>query len=276
MGNLDPRVVEAYENEWTSYGHDALPQGELRELFEEQFELFPWDSLPRDAVGFDIGCGGGEMAQFVAPRVGKLVCIDPSNAAVENAKRLLDGVGNCEFHVAAIDAMPIPDATMDFGYCMGVLPYLPDPLTALKSCVEKLKPNAPFLLTAAYTLENRPLWFRALGGAADLIRRIVSRQPRPVREAAVSAIAFGVYLPLARFALLLETLGLDVDGFPLSSYRRGSFRRLRDGAYRFAMPLEKRCSVDQLKQMMSEAGLQRIVFSQTVYSRALGYTNTQS
>ena len=38
--------------------------------------------MPKKAEGFDMGCGTGRWAKFVAPKVGKLHCIDPSNAIV--------------------------------------------------------------------------------------------------------------------------------------------------------------------------------------------------
>ena len=70
MSNLDPAVVEGFGQEWSRFDQSAVQAGELRALFEAYFAVFPWASLPANAVGFDLGCGSGRWAQFVAPRVG--------------------------------------------------------------------------------------------------------------------------------------------------------------------------------------------------------------
>jgi SAM-dependent methyltransferase len=269
---LDAKTVEGFGQEWTSFDQSALSQDDLRGIFEEYFELFRWDKLPRDAVGFDLGCGSGRWARFVAPRVGKLHCIDASEAAVKVAKRTLQGAGNCEFHVASVDAIPIPDGTMDFGYALGVIHTLPDPASGIKSCAVKLKPDAPFLIYTYYALENRPAWFRALWTASDLMRRGVSRLPYRPRLATATSLALGVYWPLARLALLAESLGLDVRNFPLTAYRRRGFYTMRNDALdRFGTRVEHRFTADQIREMMSDAGLDRIVFSENNFWCAVGY-----
>ncbi len=60
----------------------------LRELFVKiLFRFFLRDNLPEDAEGFDVGCGSGRWAKLVAPRVGRLHCIDPS-VALDSAKKI--------------------------------------------------------------------------------------------------------------------------------------------------------------------------------------------
>jgi NDP-sugar pyrophosphorylase family protein len=85
-------------------------------------------------------------------------------------------------------------------------------------------------------------------------------------------IALFVYLPLARFSLLLERLGFDVDSFPLSAYRNSSFYSMRtDALDRFGTKLEKRFTKTEIAEMMERAGLDNIVFSDSVYWCAVGY-----
>ena len=75
-------------------------------------------------------------------------------------------------------------------------------------------------------------------------------------------IALCVYFPLARVALLLEKLGLDVDAMPLSYYRQTSFYSMRtDALDRFGTRLENRFTADQIEAMMRDADLERIAFS---------------
>jgi SAM-dependent methyltransferase len=270
--NVDVRTVAGFGDEWERFDQSALPEAERASLFEAYFSIFPWHRLPAGAVGFDLGCGSGRWAQLVAPRVGRLHCIDPS-VALEVARRNLGRLGNCEFHSATVDAMPVADASMDFGYSLGVLHHVPDTAQAIATCAAKLKPGAPLLLYLYYAFDNKPLWFRALWGASDLLRRVVSSFPYAVRYWASQLIALLVYWPLSRSAAALEKAGVDVADFPLSAYRRRSFYTMRtDALDRFGTRLEQRFSREQIRGMMERAGLERIVFSEGVpFWCAVGY-----
>src|SRR5262249_30025794 len=152
------------------------------EAFEAYFSIFPWNRLPPDAVGVDLGAGSGRWALRVAARVGKLHILDASAEALDVARRNLSVRSNCEFHHASVDAIPLSDGSMDFAYCLGVLHHVPDTQAGLSACVAKLKPGAPFLVYIYYSLENRPLPFRTLWRASDLLRRRISRLPFPLRR----------------------------------------------------------------------------------------------
>ena len=49
-----------------------MAPSESERVFGDYFAIFPWDQLPPAAEGFDMGCGSGRWARFVAPRVGRL------------------------------------------------------------------------------------------------------------------------------------------------------------------------------------------------------------
>ncbi len=66
-------------------------------MFDNYFNIFPWETLPAGAEGFDLGCGSGRWAKLVAPRVGELPLIDPSSDALAVAKRNLKEANNCHF-----------------------------------------------------------------------------------------------------------------------------------------------------------------------------------
>src|SRR6201993_4346400 len=126
--NLDRATVDDFGREWQRFDQSSVSSGEVRRRFGEYFALFPWDSLPRNAVGFDAGCGSGRWAALVAPRVGRLYCIDASAGALSVAQKSLSGLSNVEFHAAPLDAMPLPDDSMDFGYSLGgPPPFFPPP-----------------------------------------------------------------------------------------------------------------------------------------------------
>jgi hypothetical protein len=152
---------------------------------------------------------------------------------------------------------------MDFGYSLGVLHHVPDTALALQSCVHLLKAGAPFLVYLYYALDNRPAWFRNIWQASDTIRKVVSRLPYGPRYTVSQAIALSIYYPLARTAALTERLGFDASGFPLSEYRHRSLGTMRtDALDRFGTRLEQRFTRPQIEQMMHNAGLRDIRFSE--------------
>lgn len=271
--NIDIETVEGFGDEWSRFDQTKLSREELQELFNQFFKVFPWDSLPKDAVGFDLGCGSGRWAKKVADRVGTLHCIDASEAALNVAKRNLTGKQNCYFHLASVDSIPLKDGTMDFGYSLGVLHHVPETAAGIASCVSKLKTGAPFLLYIYYAFDNRPVWFRILWRASNFIRKFISRSPYSIRYVLSQAIAALIYFPLARFSLLLEIFGLSVQVFPLSGYRHRSFYIMRtDALDRFGTRLEKRFTKVQIQEMMEDSGLERIIFSDAApYWCAVGY-----
>lgn len=271
--NIDPATVAGFGDEWDSFDQTALNQAEWNELFDRYFAIFPWDKLPADAEGFDLGCGSGRWAAGVAGRVGRLNCIDPSAKALAVCEKRLSGHANSRFHQASVDAIPLPDSSQDFGYSLGVLHHIPDTTAAMKDCVRKLKPGAPFLVYLYYAFDNRPAWFRALWRASDLARKGISRLPFKARKGVTSAIAAGIYWPLARGAAVLERLGRDVSNIPLAPYRRSSFYTMRtDALDRLGTRLEQRFTRRQIEQMMQAAGLEDIRFSEEVpFWVAVGY-----
>lgn len=271
--NLDESVVDGFGDEWTRFDQSALTEAELRTMFESYFGIFPWNALPPGASGFDAGCGTGRWARFVAPRVGRLTCVDASEGALAVARRNLAGAPNVDFQLASIGALPFPDASMDFGYSLGVLHHMPDTPAAIRACTAKLKPGAPFLIYLYYAFDNRPAWFRGIWRTSELVRRTVSRFPHGLRFAASQVLAASVYWPLARTARALERSGRDVTNFPLSFYRDRSFYVMRNDALdRFGTRLEQRFTRAQIERMLTDAGLERIRFSdEPPLWTALGY-----
>lgn len=261
--NVDVNTVKGFGDEWSRFDQSSLSEEEHLKTFDEYFKIFDWDLVPKDAVGFDLGCGSGRWAKLVAPRVGKLICVDASQEALQVAKKNLDGQINCEFHHSSVAEMPILESSMDFGYSLGVLHHIPEPLEGIKLCTNKLKNGAPFLIYLYYAFDNKPLWFKALWRISDGFRLCISKLPSKIKHFVTDIIAAGVYFPIARIARLFEKSGFNVNGFPLSIYREKSFYMMRtDALDRFGTRLEHRFTRTQIQEMLTEAGLEEIRFSE--------------
>jgi SAM-dependent methyltransferase len=209
-----------------------------------------------------MGCGSGRWARFLAPLVGRLHCIDPSEA-INVAKRVLTEHENVFFHHATVENSGLLPESQDFGYSLGVLHHVPDTVAAIKSCAVLLKPGAPLLLYLYYAFDNRPAWFRLVWMVSDLMRRIIHRLPPALKNLVTDLVASSIYWPLAKLSFLLERLGLPVHNIPLSFYRHHTFYTMRtDARDRFGTPLEQRFTRTQIETMMRDAGLVDIRFSE--------------
>ena len=263
-------VIEGFGDEWARFDQTGVTDKERAAMFGAYFEVFPWQALPEGAEGFDLGCGSGRWADLVAPRVGTLHCVDPSNA-IDVARRNLAAHCNVVFHRCTAAKLAFAPDSMDFGYSLGVLHHVADTEGALRAAVETLKPGAPLLVYMYYAFDNRPAWFRALGRASDIARRIISHQPNAVRHVVSDGIAGAVYYPLARGAAVAERLGVNVDHWPLAAYRHRSFYSMRtDSLDRFGTRLEKRYARDEMETLLRDAGLTDIHFCSSVFWCAVG------
>jgi ubiquinone/menaquinone biosynthesis C-methylase UbiE len=263
--NVDDKVAAGFGAEWSTFQQDEddLPPAQRQAIFDSYVGIFPWHLLPADGgTGLDAGCGSGRWSMMVAPRVRHLHLLDASADALAVAKRNLRDARNVTFHHASVGDIPLPPASLDFAFSLGVLHHVPDTAQAIGSIAARLKPGAPFLIYLYYAFDNRPAWFRALWSITNVARLVISRLPHPLRLAVSQVIAALVYLPLARLALLVERTGRNPGAIPLAWYRDKSFYVMRTDAYdRFCTRLEKRFSRADIAALLTRAGFEDIRFS---------------
>ena len=260
--NLDASTVKGFGDEWSCFTQEKLDHASRDRIFHDYFSVFPWELLPSDAIGADIGCGSGRWAQIVAPRVAQLNLIDASPDALAVARSNLSDLTNVRFEHASVGNLPMVDSSLDFAYSLGVLHHVPDTFAAIRSIAVKLKSGAPFLIYLYYNLDNRSVAYRALWLVSDGVRRVVSRLPFALRYLVSQILAIIVYWPLARIALVLDRLGVLPVGWPLSYYRDKPYYVLRtDALDRFGTRLEQRFSRAEIHAMLSDAGFVDIRFS---------------
>ena len=274
--NIDPATVKGFGEEWAAFDQTRLDPVMHEKMAEEYFSIFPFDRLPENAEGFDLGCGSGRWAAWVLPKVGKLHCIDPAEEALAVARARIGGDPRAVFHNKGVDDIPLAPGSQDFGYSLGVLHHIPETERGMRECVARLKPGAPFLVYLYYNFDNRPAWFRGVWRTSDAIRHGVSRLPFGVKKGVSSVLAATVYWPLARFSRIAEKLGANVSNIPLSNYRWKTFYTMRtDSLDRFGTRLEHRYSRDEIRQMMERCGLGDVRFRETdPYWVACGFRTT--
>lgn len=262
MKNIDKKTVEDFGEEWSQYNQN-IPDQELKIAWNQYFEIFPFDKISSDSEGFDMGCGSGRWAKFVVNNVQLLNCIDPSEKALDVARKNLEEFSNINYFQASVNDNPLEENSQDFGYSLGVLHHIPDTQEGINACAKLLKKDAPFLLYCYYNFENRPFFFKPLWKLSDLLRKIFSPFSFRKKVVIASIISYLIYFPIARFALICEQLGANVSNFPLSDYRKKSFYFMKtDALDRFGTRVEKRFSKDEIRTMLQKAGFKDILFSE--------------
>jgi ubiquinone/menaquinone biosynthesis C-methylase UbiE len=265
--NLDTDVAAGFGHEWSAFrqSESEFSAADRQAIFESYFRIFPWEALPANPIGIDVGCGSGRWSVMVAPRVGHLHLLDASADALAVARENLADAANVSFHLASVGDIPLEDNSLDFAFSLGVLHHVPDTAAAIHAIAAKLKNGAPFLVYLYYALDNRPRWFRAIWWCSNLFRIIISRAPARLRLVVSQMIAVSIYWPLARLAALVERLGFSPASIPLEAYRDRAFYVMRTDAYdRFCTRLEQRFTRAQIAQMLRNAQFDDIRFSDQV------------
>ena len=262
MKKIDNKVIYDFGNEWKFYDQNLLSSNELKTLFNNYFDIFPFNLIGKDSEGFDMGCGSGRWAKLIASKVKTLNCIEPSKKAIDVARINLVSNRNCIFKNENVMNNSLRNNSQDFGYCLGVLHHIPNTKLGLENCVKKLKKGAPFLLYLYYRFDNKPFWFRLIWEVSNIIRSIVSKMPFKIKLYITRMIALFIYLPLARSSLILEKLGFDTTNIPISSYKYNSLYTMQtDALDRFGTRLEHRFTKIEIEDIMIKSGLINIRFS---------------
>lgn len=94
----------------------------------------------------DLGCGGGLDVLLAAPKVGptgKAIGIDMTPAMIDRARQnaARQGCLNVEFHLARIDQLPLPDASVDCIISNCVINLVPDKPAVFREMFRVLKPG---------------------------------------------------------------------------------------------------------------------------------------
>lgn len=121
-------IGERREDSHTFFGRVAGQWDELRtELFGPRFTaLAMLRLLPRDWVVADLGCGTGNVAELLAPVVGRVIAVDRSEAMLAAARKRLAGAGieNVDLVESGLEKLAIDDASVDAALAVLVLHHI--------------------------------------------------------------------------------------------------------------------------------------------------------
>jgi arsenite methyltransferase len=190
-------------------------------------------------VVLDLGSGGGIDVLLSARRVGptgKAYGLDMTDSMLELARRnqVESGVENVEFLEGAIEAIPLPDASVDVIISNCVINLSGDKRRVLAEAFRVLKPGGRFAVSdvvvrgeiPAAVRQSMELWVGCIAGALEesefkrLLEEVGFENPsfEPTRfYEAKDAAAF-----LARSGLDVESVSHEIDGKFLSAFVRAN------------------------------------------------------
>ncbi|RYY01125.1 MAG: class I SAM-dependent methyltransferase [Gammaproteobacteria bacterium] len=269
--NIDHSVVESFGEEWKKF--HRFSDKEIDTDAKKYFDIVTDEMLNRNSYAVDLGCGTGRWTKYLSEKAGFIEAIDPSEA-IFAADKLIGPIPNVRLTKASIENTPFPDETFDFGMSIGVLHHIPNTEKALHDCVKKIKIGGYFYTYLYYNFENRGSAFKTLFQLVNGVRKITSRLPMRSKKFVCDVIAFTVYLPVVTVGRAMNAFGLKTLArkMPLSHYQTNSFFWMRtDALDRFGTTLEQRFSQEDIRKMMTDAGLIDIKISdQMPYWHAVG------
>ncbi len=132
-------IIEIFENAAASYDEwYGKPVG----VYAFRSELVGLEALlPHSGLGIDIGSGTGIFAKYLSTDERSVVCLDPSQGMLKEAKKR-----NLPSIIAMAEASPIRRGSLDFAYMVTVLEFMPEPLKSLYSVNKILREDATLVI----------------------------------------------------------------------------------------------------------------------------------
>jgi ubiquinone/menaquinone biosynthesis C-methylase UbiE len=210
----------------------------------------------RGKVVVEAGSGSGRFLEVVAPHARRAIGIDMSVAVDAARENLLDRYDSVDLIQADLNSIPLKDKSVDFLYSIGVLHHIPDTLNGIKRLMPCVKRGGE---VAVWLYGPTP--FSPLPLPSDLYRFVLSRT-----DPAVLLRLLRHYVPFALKVHRLPFIGKLMKLFlPVSEYPRLPIpenMRLEwyvlDAFDRFATRIEKHFTEEELRGMLTSAGLGNI------------------
>jgi SAM-dependent methyltransferase len=129
MNTLDARLEREQQFHDQRYRNSSRDRQNEFYFILDQAYWQSWDRISgyaRDATVLEIGCGSRPMALQLAPIAKRVIGIDISSVAIEQATRQAEQspVANSSFEVMNAEALEFPDASFDFVFGYGVVHHL--------------------------------------------------------------------------------------------------------------------------------------------------------
>jgi ubiquinone/menaquinone biosynthesis C-methylase UbiE len=154
---VDPQAsvnshFQSAASDWERIYHAATVDGRI---YQDRMAIaLRWVeqlSLPRTADLLEIGCGAGFATAALAKRGYRIDALDSVPAMIDLTRKRLDETGAAErvrMVLADVRHLPMADNSFDLVFALGVLPWLDDPVAAVREMVRVTRPGGHVLFSA--------------------------------------------------------------------------------------------------------------------------------
>lgn len=161
--------LESFGFQWTRF--DVAHESEDHATFEAKTGVAP-ESLHGLTV-LDAGCGGGRYA-LLCGNAGALVTAADHSRAVDKAASLCQHLPNVRFLQADLKQLPLPPASFDFVFSIGVMHHDAHTQTVFNSVAKLVRPGGRM----SVWLYRRNQWWQEIINSS--LRSVTTRLPRHI------------------------------------------------------------------------------------------------
>ncbi len=143
-----------------------------------------WEALARSTLQLltvgdvlDVASGDGALAELLAPRSQRYVCLDVSQAALEASAPRLTNLPNVELQCGDMHDLPFRDRSFDLVVLMQAINYSRDPATAVRESARVLRSGGRMLVTTlakhGHTMAHRTFDHLNMGFEVKELRKML-------------------------------------------------------------------------------------------------------
>ena len=260
--NIYDETIKDFGEEWNLYQYSNNDE-ENKFIFDQYFDIFPWHHKNLSEFNcLDLGSGTGRWSKILSTKVKSITLLDPSDKALNIAKKNLKGKSNVIFINKKFDDVILEDESFDFIFSLGVLHHMDNISLQFKKINKILKKDGLTLIYLYYRFDNKSLIFKFIWKISDFLRIIICKLPFKLKSLICNFIATTVYFPLSYLYKILKYFKINVQGFPLSFYTDKSFYIMRtDALDRFGTKVENRFLKSEIEKLLIDNGFKDIIFS---------------
>jgi demethylmenaquinone methyltransferase/2-methoxy-6-polyprenyl-1,4-benzoquinol methylase len=159
---MDPRI-EFFDNHAASWDDDTQKIQATLDRLDKLGEMLPIN--PGQKV-LEVGCGTGQITEWLAQRVkseGCITAVDFSNEMLAKARQR--NIPNFECLHFDVCVEPLPEKKFDVALCFHVFPHFRDKEFALKNIASSLKPGGKLIVLHLAGSEKINSFHTGVGGA---------------------------------------------------------------------------------------------------------------
>lgn len=104
----------------------------------------------------DLGCGSGDVAEQMAPCVGRVIAVDRETSMLQACRTRLAAFDNVEFREADLAALPLESGSLDAAVLTLVLHHVAEPIEVVREAMRVLRSGGILLIVdmVAHTRES--------------------------------------------------------------------------------------------------------------------------